>query len=54
MYKNNISIIIPTRNCKFRKSFVEIRLIFKDIVVVGESSINFKKFNNVKYYNNQI
>ncbi len=53
MDKNNISIIIPTRNCKYlERVLLELDSIFKDIVVVGESSINFKKFNNVKYYNN--
>ena len=53
MDKNNISIIIPTRNCKYlERVLLELDSIFKDIVVVGESSINFKKFNNDKYNNN--
>ena len=50
---NNISVIIPTRNCNFlEKVLVKIDDLFKEIIVVGESNLNFSNFKNVKYYLN--
>ena len=53
MNLNNISLIIPTRNCSFlEKVLIEIDDLFKEIIVVGESDINFSSFKNVKFYSN--
>ena len=53
MNLNNISVIIPTRNCSFlEKVLIEIDDLFKEIIVVGESDINFSSFKNVKFYSN--
>ena len=50
---NNISVIIPTRNCNFlEKVLVKINDFFEEIIVVGESNLDFSNFKNVKYFLN--
>jgi len=51
---NKISLIIPTRNCFYlEKVLFKLDHLFKEIIVVGESNLDFNKFNNVKYFHNQ-
>ncbi len=54
MNLSNISVIIPTKNCGFlEKILIGIDDLFHEIIVVGESDINFNNFKNVKFYPNQ-
>ena len=51
---NNISLIIPTRNCKYlKKVLTKICDLFEEIIVVGESDIDFSNYSNVKFFYNQ-
>ena len=50
---NNISVVIPTRNCEFLKKVLDkIENFFEEIIVAGESSIDFSIYKNVKFYPN--
>ena len=45
---NNISVVIPTRNCEFLKKVLDkIENLFEEIIVAGESSIDFSIYKNV-------
>ncbi len=51
---NKISLIIPVRNCNnLERVLLKLNQLFKDIIVVGESNVNFDNFKNVKYFNNK-
>ena len=51
---NKISLIIPTRNCNYlEKILPKLDQLFEEIIVVGESNLNFSNFKNVKYFYNQ-
>ena len=48
---NKISLIIPVRNCNNLEAvLLKLDRLFKDIIVVGESNVNFDNFKNVKYF----
>jgi radical SAM protein with 4Fe4S-binding SPASM domain len=50
---SKISLIIPTRNCSYlEKILPKLDLLFEEIIVVGESNLNFNNFKNVKYFYN--
>ena len=43
---NKISLIIPTRNCGYlEKVLPKLDQFFEEIIVVGESNLNFSNFN---------
>jgi len=51
---NNISLIIPTRNCSYlEKVLSKVNNLFKEIIVVGESDLDFSNYTNVKFFYNQ-
>ena len=50
---NNVSVIIPTRNCIYlEKVLSSLDQFFNDVIVVGESNLDFKRYNNVKFFHN--
>ena len=54
MNKDNISVILPTKNCsKLENVLLKLDKFFEDIIVVGESSLDFKIFKNVKFFYNK-
>jgi len=51
---NNISVIVPTRNCNFLKKILsKLDKMFKEVIVVGESDLDFSNFKNVNFFFNQ-
>ncbi len=51
---NKISLVIPTRNCNYlEKILPKLNQLFEEIIIVGESNLNFSNFKNVKYFYNQ-
>ena len=51
---NNISVIIPTRNCKYLELILgKLDKSFQEIIVVGESDLDFGNYKNVNFYHNQ-
>ena len=51
---NKISLVIPVKNCIYlEKILLKLDQLFKDIIIVGESNLNFNVFKNVRYFNNQ-
>ena len=53
-YNKNVSVIIPTRNCiHLEKVLSSLDQLFTDIIVVGESNLDFNNFKNVKYFYNK-
>ena len=48
---NKISLIIPTRNCVYlEKILFKLDKLFKEIIVVGESNLDFNNFKNVRFF----
>jgi len=48
---SKISLVIPTRNCEnLEKVLFKVDSFFQDIVVVGESDLDFTKYKNVNFF----
>lgn len=51
---DNVSLIIPTRKCFYLKKILfKLDKIFKEIIVVGESDLDFNNFKNIKFFFNK-
>ena len=48
---NNISLVIPTRNCEnLKQVLLMVDKFFEDIIVVGISDLDFTKYKNVNFF----
>ena len=49
---NKISLIIPTRNCRYlEKVLLKLDQLFEEIIVVGESNLDFSDFESDTNFN---